>query len=37
MKILAFGVTGFVGAHLVPHLRERGHEITVAARSGKTR
>ena len=37
MKILAFGVTGFVGAHLVPHLRECGHEITVAARSGKTR
>lgn len=37
MKILAFGATGFVGAHLVPHLRERGHEITVAARSGKTR
>jgi len=37
MKILAFGVTGFVGAHLVPHLLERGHEVTVAARSGKTR
>lgn len=35
MKILAFGATGFVGAHLVPHLRERGHETTVAARSAK--
>ena len=37
MKILAFGATGFVGEHLVPHLRERGHEVTVAARSGKAR
>jgi len=37
MKILAFGATGFVGAHLVPHLAERGHEVTVAARSGKAR
>jgi hypothetical protein len=35
MKILAFGATGFVGAHLVPHLLERGHEVTVAARSGR--
>ena len=35
MKILAFGATGFVGAHLVPHLLQRGHEVTVAARSGK--
>ncbi|GAB6110302.1 TIGR01777 family oxidoreductase [Desulfomicrobium salsuginis] len=37
MKILAFGATGFVGEHLVPHLVERGHEVTVAARSGKAR
>ncbi|PKN42199.1 MAG: TIGR01777 family protein [Deltaproteobacteria bacterium HGW-Deltaproteobacteria-18] len=37
MKILAFGATGFVGAHLVPHLVGRGHEVTVAARSGKAR
>jgi uncharacterized protein (TIGR01777 family) len=37
MKILAFGATGFVGSHLVPHLMERGHEVTVAARSGKSR
>lgn len=37
MKILAFGATGFVGGHLVPHLLERGHEVTVAARSGKAR
>ena len=35
MKILAFGATGFVGAHLVPHLLERGHDVTVAARSGR--
>lgn len=35
MKILAFGATGFVGGQLVPHLLERGHEVTVAARSGK--
>ena len=35
MKILAFGATGFVGAHLVPHLQDRGHETTVAARSAK--
>lgn len=37
MRIMAFGATGFVGAHLVPHLLERGHEVTVAARSGKAR
>lgn len=35
MKILAFGVTGFVGRHLVPHLLGRGHALTVAARSGR--
>lgn len=35
MRILAFGATGFVGAHLVPHLVERGHDVTVAARSGR--
>jgi hypothetical protein len=37
MKILAFGATGFVGEHLVPHLRERGHEVIAASRSGKAR
>lgn len=37
MKILAFGVTGFVGRHLVPHLLEQGHQVTVAARSGQAR
>jgi hypothetical protein len=37
MKILAFGATGFVGGQLVPHLLERGHEVTVAARSGRAR
>lgn len=37
MKILAFGVTGFVGRHLVPHLLEQGHGVTVAARSGQAR
>lgn len=37
MKILAFGVTGFVGRHLVPHLLEQGHQVTVAARSGGAR
>lgn len=37
MKILAFGATGFVGGRLVPHLLERGHEVTVAARSGRAR
>ncbi len=37
MKILAFGATGFVGAHLVPHLIDRGHAVTMAARSGKAR
>ncbi|NLW82039.1 MAG: TIGR01777 family protein [Desulfovibrionales bacterium] len=35
MKILAFGATGFVGKHLVPHLVDGGHQVTVAARSGK--
>ena len=37
MNILAFGVTGFVGGCLVPHLVERGHAVTVAARSGRAR
>lgn len=35
MKILAFGVTGFVGSHLIPHLTEGGHAVTVASRSGR--
>lgn len=35
MRILIFGATGFVGQHLVPHLIERGHDVTVAARSTK--
>lgn len=37
MKILAFGATGFVGKHLVSHLCELGHEVTVAARSGRAK
>lgn len=36
MNILAFGVTGFVGGALVPHLLQAGHRVTVVARSGKT-
>ena len=37
MRILAFGATGFVGSCLVPHLLERGHDLTVASRSGRAR
>ncbi len=29
MKILVFGGTGFVGRHLIPRLREEGHEVVA--------
>ena len=34
MKILVIGGTGHVGSFLCPLLKERGHEVTVATRSG---
>lgn len=37
MNILAFGVTGFVGSHLLPLLHDNGHQVTVAARSAAPR
>lgn len=32
MKILIVGGTGMIGSHTALHLRQRGHEVTVAAR-----
>jgi dihydroflavonol-4-reductase len=33
MKALVTGATGFVGSHLTEALRQRGHEVTILARS----
>lgn len=33
MRILVTGGTGFVGAHLVPHLLAAGHDVTLLSRS----
>jgi len=33
MKVLVLGATGGVGQHVVPYLREEGHEVTVLART----
>jgi len=33
MRVLVIGGTGFLGTHLVPRLLERGHDVTVLARS----
>ncbi|MEW6488246.1 MAG: TIGR01777 family oxidoreductase [Thermodesulfobacteriota bacterium] len=35
MKIFLTGGTGFVGARLVPFLREQGHEVVLLARPGE--
>ncbi|WP_139280384.1 NAD-dependent epimerase/dehydratase family protein, partial [Rhodococcus tukisamuensis] len=32
MKILVLGGTGMIGAHAALHLRERGNDVTLAAR-----
>lgn len=34
MKILVTGASGFVGRHLVPHLKEEGHEVVRLVRGG---
>lgn len=36
MKVLIAGGTGFLGTHLIPRLREAGHEITATARLNRT-
>lgn len=33
MRIFCTGATGFVGRHLIPHLQERGHEVTALVRT----
>lgn len=33
MRVLVIGGTGFLGTHLVPKLLDRGHDVTVLARS----
>lgn len=33
MKVFVIGGTGFLGAHLLPRLLERGHDVTVLTRS----
>jgi nucleoside-diphosphate-sugar epimerase len=34
MRVLVTGAGGFVGRHLVPHLRAAGHDVTPTARGG---
>jgi len=34
MKLWVAGATGFLGSHLVRRLRQRGHEVVAASRSG---
>lgn len=36
MKILVTGGTGLIGGHLVPHLQELGHQVTVLTRHRDT-
>jgi nucleoside-diphosphate-sugar epimerase len=33
MRVLVIAATGMIGRHLVPQLRERGHEVTGTSRS----
>jgi nucleoside-diphosphate-sugar epimerase len=33
MRVLVVGASGVIGNHLLPHLRERGHEVTGTSRS----
>ena len=35
MKILMTGSTGYVGAHLLPQLLERGHDVLALVRPGR--
>lgn len=35
MDTLIVGGTGMIGSHIAGHLRERGHAVTLASRSGK--
>lgn len=35
MKFTVFGGTGFIGAHLVRHLRKQGHSVSVPSRDGR--
>jgi 2-alkyl-3-oxoalkanoate reductase len=35
MRVLVTGASGVIGAHLVPHLLERGHEVVATSRSAE--
>lgn len=35
MKILLTGASGYIGSHLLPHLLEAGHHVTVLVRNSK--
>ena len=37
MRVTVLGGTGLLGRHLVPLLKETGHEVTVASRSTKVK
>jgi uncharacterized protein YbjT (DUF2867 family) len=35
MRYFILGGTGFIGGHLVAHLKDKGHKVTALVRSNK--